>query len=125
MRPRLRTALVRLWRDHDTLQLGADPARAVLVAGLDPPTARLLDRVDGTRTPEDLYAAGDHFGVPHGRTRRLLDLLAEARLLEDADEAAAHLPAGTDRAAPDRLAPDRAAAGLLRRGLDGGAGAIA
>lgn len=113
MRPRLRPSLARLWRDHGTVQFGLDPARALLLTGLDPALARLLDRLDGTRTPDQLYESAGRLGVAAGRTRALLDTLAEADLLEDAD-AAAPRPR-------DRLAPDRASAALVRPDPGGGA----
>ncbi|WP_436773528.1 ThiF family adenylyltransferase [Yinghuangia sp. YIM S09857] len=117
MRPRLRPALVRMWRDQSTLQFGMDPERALLLTGLDPALSRLLDRLDGTRTPDQLYESAGRLGVAAGRTRALLDVLADADLLEDAD-------AGTPRVR-DRLAPDRASVSLVRPGPDGGAGVLA
>lgn len=116
VRPRLRPSLVRVWRDRHTLQLGLDPARAVLVTGLDPALARFVERVDGTRTPDELYDTAGRLGVAPGRTRELLDLLAGHHLLEDADAG----PAPPH----DRLAPDRAAAALLRGRPDGGTGVL-
>ncbi|MEU8137895.1 ThiF family adenylyltransferase [Streptodolium elevatio] len=151
MRPRLRPALVRMWRDQRTLQFGLDPARALLLTGLDPALARLLDRLDGTRTPDQLYESAGRLGVAAGRTRALLDVLAEADLLEDADAGTPrpgtrhgpgrHAPgpyapgphaSGSQapgrhagRLARDRLAPDRASASLVRPGPDGGEGVLA
>ncbi|WTW97200.1 ThiF family adenylyltransferase [Streptomycetaceae bacterium NBC_01309] len=122
MRPRLRPALVRMWRDQRTLQFGLDPARALLLTGLDPALARLLDRLDGTRTPDQLYESAGRLGVAAGRTRALLDVLADADLLEDAD---AGPPRPRSRLAADRLAPDRASASLVRPGPDGGDGVLA
>ena len=46
-RPRLR--LPPLHRAPGTLQFGADPARAVVVDGLTPPLARMVDALDGSR----------------------------------------------------------------------------
>ncbi|HSA53882.1 MAG TPA: TOMM precursor leader peptide-binding protein [Yinghuangia sp.] len=120
MRPRLRTSLVRLWRDRHTLQLGLDPARAFLLAGLDPALARVVAQLDGTRTPDELYTLASRLGIVPGRTRALLDLLAGQGALEDADAGPPHRPARGDR-----LAPDRASAALLRRPPDGGGGLFA
>jgi len=48
-RPQVKPALRRVWRDRSTLQLGLDPAHAVVISGLDPGSARLIETLDGTR----------------------------------------------------------------------------
>ncbi|NUS53365.1 MAG: ThiF family adenylyltransferase, partial [Streptomycetaceae bacterium] len=117
MRPRLRPALARLWRDRESLQLGLDPATAVMLTGLDPGTAQVVDRIDGTRTPAELADEAVALGTTPARVRELLRVLADGGLIEDAD--AARVPPDDPRA------PDRASASLLRREPDGGAGVLA
>src|SRR4051794_3854384 len=48
-RPLLKPALRRLWRDHETLQLGLAPPHAVVLAGLTAGDRSVLDLLDGTR----------------------------------------------------------------------------
>ncbi|WP_261564802.1 ThiF family adenylyltransferase [Frankia gtarii] len=101
MRPILKPGLRRLWHNGSTLQLGIDPARAVLVAGLGPSHAALLDALDGRRTLEQVRLDGG------AAAWDLLDLLSGAGLLDDAapPPGTTPLPAA-DR---DRLSPDLAA----------------
>lgn len=101
MRPILKPGLRRLWHNGSTLQLGLDPARAVLVAGLGPSHAALLDALDGRRTLEQVRLDGG------AAAWDLLDLLGGAGLLDDAAP-----PPGTTPLPPadrDRLSPDLAA----------------
>lgn len=112
MRPVLKPALQPLWRSGQTLQIGLDPERAVLLDGLDPSLRRLLPLLDGTRDESALLADALARGCDPGAVRRLLDLLAEAGVLEDAADwstAALGLPV----AARERLAPDLASLSLL------------
>ncbi|CAJ64657.1 MULTISPECIES: ThiF family adenylyltransferase [Frankia] len=101
MRPILKPGLRRLWHNSSTLQLGIDPARAVLVTDLGPPHAALLEALDGRRTLQQLRHDGG------AAARDLLDLLGRAGLLDDAapPPGAAPLPP----AERDRLLPDLAA----------------
>ncbi|MCM3923938.1 thiamine biosynthesis protein ThiF, partial [Frankia sp. AiPs1] len=101
MRPILKPGLRRLWHNSSTLQLGLDPARAVLVTDLGPPHVDLLDALDGRRTLEQLRRDGGE------AARDLLDLLGRAGLLDDAASA----PGATPLLAADldRLSPDLAA----------------
>ncbi|MGY0230549.1 TOMM precursor leader peptide-binding protein [Longispora urticae] len=97
MRPLL--ALRRLRRDLGSVQLGVDPAHAVLLDLGDPRLTRLLDLFDGTRTRTQLAHAAKRLGLPADALPALLDTLAAAGLLRDG-----LLPAGL---------PERARAGLL------------
>src|ERR671916_334097 len=72
-RPILIPGLPRVWRDARTLQLGSDPARAVLVELPDRDAADLLDLIDGTR-PE-------RRGIPAPEAEALLSTLHEAGLV--------------------------------------------
>jgi hypothetical protein len=118
-RPQLKPALRRVWRDATTLQLGVDPASAVVISGLDQRCARLVDALDGTRNRSDVLATARRLGVDPARASELLGLLERSGVLDDASadrRALAALSQG-DR---DRLAPDLAAASLLHGSEDGG-----
>ncbi len=93
MHVRLKPALRRAWRDGATLQIGVDPARALLLAGLGDEEARALGRLDGTRTRDELSA--------DPASRRLLTLLGHAGALDE------------DAPAPGALGPDGASLSLL------------
>ncbi len=121
MRPALRTGLLPLWRDRDTLQLGVDPRRAVALTGMD--GARdLVALLDGSRNREQVVAAARARGVPQDVTERILVLLAAAGALVD-------FPAAALRSLPDELRqqmiPELAAASLCRQDGDGGATVLA
>ena len=78
LRPTLLPGLPRIWRGPHTLQLGLDPARAVLVDLPDPRAARVLDLLDGTRPERVVLARAAQLGVPADETRALLDTLHAA-----------------------------------------------
>ncbi|HET6908918.1 MAG TPA: TOMM precursor leader peptide-binding protein [Mycobacteriales bacterium] len=103
-RPVLKPALRRVWRDSATLQLGLDPARAILLAGLDAADSRLLTLLDGSRDVATVFAEADRAGCGPERAVRVIELLAAADALDDAP--------------PDdpRLAPDLLSLSLLHRG---------
>ena len=67
--------LARVWRGPHTLQLGLDPARAVLIDLPDPRAARVLDLLDGVRPERLLLAKAAAAGVTARDTRALLDTL--------------------------------------------------
>jgi hypothetical protein len=119
VRPQLKPALRRLWRDGTTLQLGPDPARAVVIGGLDARSARLVESLDGSQDLTGLHATAARMGIGSTQVDDLLVLLARSGVLEDA--AADHSVLGAiPRDERDRLAPDLAAASLARPGADGG-----
>jgi hypothetical protein len=123
-RPQLKTGLRRVWRDVSTLQLGVDPGHAVVIGGLDPAAARLLENLDGSRDLTGLAAGAARLGIDPTRLEELLALLGRAGVLEDA--AADHGPvADLSRPERDRLAPDLAAAALLRPDPGGGFAVLA
>ena len=124
MRPRLKPGLRRLWRDPSTLQIGTDPGRAVVLGGLEPRVAGLVDLLDGTRDEPAILAAARSRGLDPGQLWRLVDLLDACGTLEDASTDPAP-PAGLPPAEWDRLAPDLAALSLRSRAADGGLGALA
>jgi hypothetical protein len=109
MRPALKPALARVWRDETTLQLGREAQRAVLLHGLDATDRALLTGLDGSRQ-RDLVVRD---AVDPAAAAALLARLERAGALDDA---AADLPG--DR---QRLGPDLASLSLLHP--DPGAGA--
>lgn len=123
VRPQLKPALRKVWRDGTTLQLGLDPSRAVVIGGLDPRSARLVDALDGSCDIPGLKATAARLGVAAREVEDLLVLLARSGVLEDA--AADHrVLASLPRDERDRLGPDLAAASILHAGADGGVGVI-
>lgn len=108
MRPLLKPGVLRVWRDHETLQLGLDPARAVVLAGVSSVLSDLVDRLTGTHTLDALAAYGESRGVSDEATRSFVGMLASSGLLEDAD----HLPPALPLRERERLLPDLAAADL-------------
>lgn len=119
MRPTLKPALRRVWRDNDTVQLGVDTDRAAVLTGLDDALRAVLENLTGEHTDEAVVAEARRRGVTPERARRLLRLLADAGVLDDADLT----DTDGDDLGPverDRLEPDLAAWSLVSRGDDGG-----
>jgi bacteriocin biosynthesis cyclodehydratase domain-containing protein len=110
VRPLLKPALPRLWRDTDTVQLGLDPDRAVVLGGVDPRGLRLLALLDGTRDVPGLVADAEAEGIAETQVTAALGMLADAGVLDDAAVPGPPLP-GPER---DRLAPELAALSLRR-----------
>ncbi|MFC7549464.1 hypothetical protein [Plantactinospora sp. GCM10030261] len=81
LRPTLLPGLARLWRDRHTLQLGLDPARAILLEVTNPLLVRLLDLLDGTHSERAVLDRAVQLGVPREDGRVLLDRLRAAGLL--------------------------------------------
>lgn len=119
MRPTVKPAVRVLWRDLRTVQFGVDPERALVVGGVDGAVGRLLRALDGTRTDRELQAYGRELGVDGAVTRRLLQWLGQARVVDDAARppAASVVPPDDQ----DRLEPDLAVLSLLSDEPDGGA----
>jgi hypothetical protein len=84
-RPILLPAVRRLWRDPHRLQLGTDPARAVVLELTDPGLARLLDLLDGSHTEAELVVAAWQAGVDPDQVAALLAPLSAAGFVVDAD----------------------------------------
>lgn len=118
MRPLLLPALRRLWRDRSTVQLGLDPARAVLVTGLPAGAAELFDRLDGMTDLDAVLAAADRSGLDRDLAAELINLLVRAGAVVDA-AGQASLPPGLAAPARQRLAPDAASLALLGRDAGG------
>src|SRR5205823_6322569 len=102
VRPMLDPALALVWRDEDTLQLGADPQRAVVLAGVDAARAGVIALLDGTRSRDQALGEARAGGLDADEVARLLDLLQRAGvLLDGAAPVAALAPDEARRFAPD------------------------
>lgn len=121
MRPALKSGLLPVWRDRDTMQIGIDPRRAVALSGMSQ-AAFLIGLLDGSRDRDQLIAAAAGHGIPVPTTERILTLLAAGGALDD-------FPASTLRELPaalrTRLASELATASLAHGDGDGGARSLA
>jgi bacteriocin biosynthesis cyclodehydratase domain-containing protein len=105
--------LRRLWRDQHRLQLGTDPARAVLVELADPACARLLELLDGSRTETALLREAGRRGIAAHEASTMLAELRRAGLVLDAH--ALH-PTGMPEPTRRRLDGETAALALRYAG---------
>jgi bacteriocin biosynthesis cyclodehydratase domain-containing protein len=119
LRPVVKTALQRVWRDSTTLQFGVHHERAVVVAGIGEQVARLLAAFDGAHDRSALRARARSLGLDASIVDRLVAILTEAAVLDDAATDAQPL-AVLPRIERDRLAPDLASMSLVSGQLDGG-----
>ncbi|HSI93488.1 MAG TPA: hypothetical protein VK925_08300 [Jiangellaceae bacterium] len=119
MRPLVHPALNRVWRDRSTVQIGLDPARAVVLSGLSAPEAAVLRAFDGSRDQSTLQALATDAGADAAAADRLLEILRAGGVLVDADQ----LPDDGGHTGP--RAPDQACLGLLTGSPDGGTTAMA
>jgi hypothetical protein len=121
VRPALKSGLLAVWRDRDTLQIGIDPRRAVALTGMSD-AAWVISLLDGSRDRAQVIAAASDRGIPAQLADRVLTLLAAGGALDD-------FPAGTYRVLPrplrTQLAPELAAASLAHGDGDGGARTLA
>lgn len=121
MRPALKSGLLPVWRDRNTLQIGIDPRRAIALSGMRQ-AAFVIGLLDGSRERDQVVAAATARGVSVQVTERILTLLAAGGALDD-------FPAGTLRDIPPalrvRLGPELATTSLAHRDGDGGARALA
>lgn len=113
MRPKLKPAARRAWRSDTTMQFWRAPERAMVLSGIDEPLRALLDSLDGSHTTEGWVALAARRGVAEARARRLLHLLQEAALVEDAGELPDELR-GLPFGELDRLHPELAALSVTR-----------
>ncbi|MBM2622448.1 ThiF family adenylyltransferase [Actinoplanes sp. LDG1-06] len=79
-RPTLIPGIPRVWRNRHELQLGSDPARAVVLRLPDIRAARVLDLLDGSRSERAILLEAAQSGVPPSDTRAVLDALSAAGL---------------------------------------------
>ena len=112
MRPMLKPALSRLWRDERTLQFGTVRRHARIVEHVDRRIAAFLELVDGSRDTPALVAAGTELGLGPDVCTTLLDSLAHGELLDDAD-ALEHALGGFPRPQQELLGPDAAGLSLV------------
>lgn len=84
-RPLLSTALRPVWRADGVLQLGLDPARAVVLDGIDEPTAGVLLGLDGTRDERQVLADAAAHGLDPLTLGGLLADLRAAGVLAEVD----------------------------------------
>lgn len=121
MRPALKSGLLPVWRDRDTLQIGIDPRRAIALSGMGQ-AAALIGLLDGSRDRDQLLTAAAMHGVPVPICERILTLLAAGGAIDD-------FPASTLRELPAqaraRLAAELATASLAHGDGDGGARSLA
>jgi hypothetical protein len=121
MRPALKSGLLPVWRDRDTLQIGIDPRRATALSGIGR-AALVVGLLDGSRDRDQIIAEAASCGVPANTTERVIALLAAAGALDD-------YPGSTLRALPaasrTSLVAELATASLAYRDADGGARSLA
>ena len=82
MRPALRTGLLAIWRDSDTVQIGVDPRRAVAITGMTS-AADVIRLLDGSRDRDQVIAEADRRGVPAAAAEQVMTVLAAAGVLVD------------------------------------------
>ncbi|WP_232248628.1 ThiF family adenylyltransferase [Streptacidiphilus rugosus] len=113
MRPCLKPALRRAWRDRETLQFGVGPGHGGLLTAA-PAEAEFLDLLDGSRELAELPAEAARLGLRPDRVQELLQGLQACDALDDSN---AHRPLlALPAAERARLAPDLAALSLARPG---------
>ncbi len=79
----LKTAARRLWRSPDSVQFGTDPARALVLCGLDDARASLLGALDGSRDLAALHDIGSTSGLSAADVDELLSRLHAGGVLDD------------------------------------------
>src|SRR5215467_10456284 len=77
--------LRRLWRDEHAVQLGVDPARAIVVELPDPQAARVLDLLDGSRTEQGVLRDAAGLGVPRDVAGAMVAALRAANVVVAAE----------------------------------------
>jgi hypothetical protein len=120
MRPVLKPALLRLWRDSSTVQLGIEPRHAVVLDGVSDAASAVLDLLDGSRDWSAVVTAAAAQGCDPADAAALLDLLHTYGALDDASDALSPIPV-TEL---ERLEPDRAHASLLCADPGGGSSTL-
>ncbi|MGH3430342.1 MAG: hypothetical protein ACRDQZ_22700, partial [Mycobacteriales bacterium] len=110
MRPLLSPALPQLWRDKQTLQLGIDPQRAVILHGRYSGFSHIISALDGRHTVGELAAIAGRHSISDEQLSALLTRLTEANLLLNGSHA--QLPVQLPSAARRRVQPDLSALSL-------------
>jgi bacteriocin biosynthesis cyclodehydratase domain-containing protein len=117
VRPVIKPALRRLWRGEAAIQLGTDPARAVVLDGVGDTANAVLALMDGTRDADEVVAAAAAQGIDGTDVRTFLGLLDSVQALDDASIA----PHGYAPLHRERLDPDLSSLSLLAARPGGGA----
>jgi bacteriocin biosynthesis cyclodehydratase domain-containing protein len=124
MRPALKSGLLPVWRDQDTLQIGIDPRRAIALSGMRQ-AACVVGLLDGSRDRAQVIAAAAERGVARSATERILTLLAAGGVLDDFPANTLGALRAMPTASRGRLAAALATASLAYRDGDGGARSLA
>jgi hypothetical protein len=111
VRPLLKPALRRLWRDQSTLQLGIAGPHALVLTGLTPTDRAVIGLLDGTRDVETVITDAADTEAERDTARALLRTLEHAGALDDAAVA----PPALGEDDRQRLAPDLLALSLRHR----------
>jgi hypothetical protein len=77
--------LRRLWRDTTVIQLGVDPAQALVIEVPDPSVGRLLDLLDGSRNERMLRRDASALGIDPHDVDSVLSALRESNVLVAAE----------------------------------------
>lgn len=97
-RPTLLPHLRPMWRSRTTVQLGTDPAHAVVLEFAATATARVLDLLDGSRSQAQVVRDAAAQGVPAEHVVAVIDALGRAGVLVPAHTLVpARLPEPTRR----------------------------
>jgi hypothetical protein len=80
-RPTLLPHLRPMWRDRTTLQLGTDPAHAIVVEFAAAATSRVLDLLDGSRTEAQVVRDAAAHGIPADHVLAVIGALGRAGAL--------------------------------------------
>jgi hypothetical protein len=113
--PTLIPGLPRVWRSTGELQLGSDPARALVLRLPDPRAAHVLDLLDGSRSERSVLLSAAERGIAPDDCRALLDALRAAGLTLPGT---ALVPTTFPVDARQRLLGEAAALALRRRDRD-------
>lgn len=110
-RPRIRAGIPVFWRSSRAIQVGVDPARAVIIEGTDHRIGTMVTQLDGSRTTDDVVAHAQAAGINEVDVLRVFAALETNGALTHTgsdDELHAHM-ADDERC---RLAPDLLAGSL-------------
>ena len=121
MRPLLKPAFRRFWRDRRTVQFGVDPDTSTVITGLDPELAAMLDDLTGNLTRTEVLHRARQRGVEEEAAVKLLAILTDAGAL-DAVRTGMRL-SGLSPSERMRLLPDQRSLSL--RGEQSGIPALA
>src|SRR3954451_8348484 len=84
MRPLLKPALRRLWRDQSTLQLGIAGPHAMALTGLTAGDRAVIGLLDGSRDVESVLADATRTDDERAAAEALLRTLERAGVIDDA-----------------------------------------